>query len=381
LCWASAFWIKPFVIVPAVFVWLASLLLARRSGTRLAVLLADAVGLLAGGLLAGLLGVAWMGWSGTLTPFLDVFLHWNGEYLASHQAIPVFKRCLVPLDGLDGWHFLHALAVPQALSLLWRAWRGGSADNTFRRQLLLAALYLGWFLQAYLVQAWVDYVQVPALLLGIALLAGSDLLPRIALLRVAVPVLLVLHFLHYSPVAEGRRLACWSRCFVEGSSPQIRDELSLTDHVGWQNLERVLRFLKEQGIEDGQVAGYHAGLSPLYFELDRRPSTRYVNFDQMLAWFPGRREEVLRTLGDSRQRYLVANVKEADRWWPEANSQTDEPRLPDDFPPEWRDSYPWNLPLLFRAGRYLVFEAKKPPAENIWPEVGFASATHETQRQ
>jgi hypothetical protein len=383
LCWAAACWIKPFVIVPAGLVWLASLLLGRRAGIRFTVLLGDAAGLLAGGLLAGLLGVAWMGWSGALAPFFDIFLRWNGEYVTSHQGVPLFKRCLVPLDGMSGWHFLHALAVPQAISLLLRAWRGSAPDNRSGRQVLLAALYLGWFVEAYFLQARVDYVQVPALLLGITVLAGSDLLPASALVRVAVPALLVLHFLVFSPLAEGRRLACWSRCFVEGSSPQLRDELTLTEHVGWQDLERVLLFLKSEGVKDGEVTCYHAGLCPLYFELDRAPSTRYVNFDQMLAWFPGHREEVRRTLADSRQRYLVADVKEVDRWWREEGPpRTDEPaRLPDNFPEQWRGWYPWNQTLLFRAGRYLVFRAAEPPREKLWPEVGFGPPPREAQQR
>jgi hypothetical protein len=371
LCWAAAFWVKPFVIVPACLVWPASVLLGRTAKTRLAVLAGDAAGLLTGGLLAGLLGIAWLGWSGALAPFLDIFLHWNGEYVAAHQGVPLLHRFLA-LEGLSGWHFLNVLGVPLAVALLVRAWRGKAADHRAQRQVLLAALYLGWFLQAYLLQARVDYVQVPALLLAIALLATSDLLPQGASLRVAIPALLVLHFCVYSPLAEGRRLGCWPRCFREGSSPQLRDDLSLTDHVGWQDLDRVLLFLQSVGAEDGQVTCYHASLCLLYFELDRAPSTRYVNFDQMLAWFPGHREEIRRTLADSRQRYLVADVKELERGWQEIEPpRTDQPpRLPDNFPPPWRDWYPWNRPVLVRAGRYLVLAADEPPADRLWPPVG-----------
>jgi hypothetical protein len=373
LFWGAAFWIKPFVIVPALLVWLASLLLARAAGARPAVLVSDAAGLLAGGLAAGTLGVAWLAWSGALAPFLDLFLHWNGEYLAAHHRVPLLHRFLA-LEGLSGWHFLNLLGVPLAVALLLRAGRGKAADGRSQRQVLLAALYLGWFVQAYFLQARVDYVQVPALLLAVALLAGSDLLPQGATLRVAIPALLLLHFVVFSPLADGRRLACWSRCFRAGSSPQLRDELSLTDHVGWQDLDRVALFLRSRGAGDGEVTCYHAGLCPLYFELNRTPSTPYVNFDQTLAWFPGHREEIRRTLAASGQRYLVADVKELERGWPESElPRTDEPpRLPDDFPPRWRDWYPWDRPVLFRAGRYLVLAADEPPADRLWPRVGFA---------
>ncbi|WP_299459941.1 hypothetical protein [uncultured Gimesia sp.] len=56
LLWATAFWIKPFVAVPALCVWFGSLLIVRQSRK----LMLDFSGLLLGGLFLGGVGICWM---------------------------------------------------------------------------------------------------------------------------------------------------------------------------------------------------------------------------------------------------------------------------------------------------------------------------------
>jgi len=41
--------------------------------------------------------------------------------------------------------------------------------------------------------------------------------------------------------------------------------------------------------------------------------------------------------------------------------------LPPEFP-DWRtDIYPWNQPVVYRSGRYVVHEVKEPKGEIVFP--------------
>src|SRR5262249_2530021 len=82
VCWGAAFWIKPFVALPALVCWALSAIRNWRDGRRLIV---DAGALLIGGVLAGLPGVVWLLLSGAWSPMWDIFLHWNPEYIAAAE--------------------------------------------------------------------------------------------------------------------------------------------------------------------------------------------------------------------------------------------------------------------------------------------------------
>src|SRR5262245_3022312 len=73
LAWGAAVWVKPHVLVPGLAVWVVSaILIARRESLRRVLL--DLAGLLAGGVVAGTAGVAWLIGTGAWPYFLDVFL-------------------------------------------------------------------------------------------------------------------------------------------------------------------------------------------------------------------------------------------------------------------------------------------------------------------
>ena len=153
--WGAAFWIKPYVIVPAVAAWLWSTLLRSRRGQSLA----DLGGLLVGGILVGAAGIAWLQATGGWPHFVETVFDWNRDYL----AVDVYEGA----SRLDvwiafayrnwPWCIAYAIAVPYALSLLARGERGPSG--------LLAAFFLGWLLQAVVLQHCYDYVHSPALML------------------------------------------------------------------------------------------------------------------------------------------------------------------------------------------------------------------------
>src|SRR5262249_8938765 len=155
LCWAAAFWIKPFVAVPALLVWLTSALLIGNWG-RLAL---DASGILAGGLAAGGVGIAWLMGTGGWPHWIECVRTLNPEYFRFDTTEGA--RWLViagVLIRFFPWILIHLAAVPLALEDLWQTVRN-------RRQAslsaLLAALYLGWLVQASFFQRQFDYVQFP----------------------------------------------------------------------------------------------------------------------------------------------------------------------------------------------------------------------------
>ncbi|MBO0697888.1 MAG: hypothetical protein J2P46_05820, partial [Zavarzinella sp.] len=140
--WGLAVWIKPHVLVPAVFVWLTSL---RYQPRRAAVF--DAAGLLAGGLIAGAAGTLWLVRTGAWSPMWDVLRNWNPEYYKWSWADTWYKVRLVSAYFAP-FSLLHFVAIPVALVAIVR--RDGSRAT-------LAALYLGWLAQATLVQKTFDY--------------------------------------------------------------------------------------------------------------------------------------------------------------------------------------------------------------------------------
>ena len=165
--WAAACWIKPFVAVPALVVWLVS----AREGWRPAGwrrLATDFAGMLVGGLAVGAAGVGWLVWTGAWPAFYEVMFVWNREYFthnvhgADSKMAPVwFAVRFFP------WILIHLFAVPLAVAAVWRPGKPVPP--------LLAACYLGWLLQAVVLQHLFDYVHVPPLLLGLTVLAADAL--------------------------------------------------------------------------------------------------------------------------------------------------------------------------------------------------------------
>jgi hypothetical protein len=430
LCWGAAFWIKPFVAVPALACWLLSAALRPGPGRRLAL---DAAGVLGGGLAAGALGAAWLAASGTWPYFWDVMLNWNPEY--GRQSVPLGERVLIlftwaPPPSLPAaqrpsapesfvwdvvqngnpWALAHLLAVPAAVTAVVRAVRGGAARAAgrpaLRRRALLGALYLGWVTQVVVLQRWYQYIQTPAVLLALAVAADWGWAARRSLLPAALFTGLVLAAAGRYHVLEWEGRSLWLRCLMEGSTPELRDDLTWTrygDTTDWADLAEVARYLRrlpedvpplvavsaaaglaqpvgrpwntlgavaaaerraKAGLHDGELTCYHNTTHPLHLELKLRPSTRFLHFITVLDGFPGRREEVLRELAASGQRYVVSDLLAVGVQVP--SPLTDPLKLPAEFPKGWAKYYPWTQPIVFRSGRYLVHRVTRPVGA-IWP--------------
>jgi hypothetical protein len=166
------------------------------------------------------------------------------------------------------------------------------------------------------------------------------------------------------PVLWPERLALWARCIREGSSYELRDRLALNDGIGrtdWQDLARVAEFLGAQGAGDREVTCYHDSTHPLYLMLGREPSTRYLHFHFMLEAFPAHRPTIRDQLNHSGHRYVVSDLRTVYRHRHELRRTGDsERRLPAGFPKQLGRTFPWDQPVVYRAGRYVVHRVEHP---------------------
>ena len=331
--WAAAFWVKPFVGVPAVACWLASFAAGGRK------ILGDTAAVVAGSAVVLAAGLAWLMASGAWPHFWDVFLRWNPEYLSNSAGL--MRRTRFLIRAFVPWSLIHLVAVPLAVRGLIR----GPKDA------FPAAFYLGWLIQAAYVQKGFDYILASAVPPALALLApllarsASEGVPRSRFgLVTCVLVAFVAVAAYRHPLTRHDRLSAWPLCWREGSSAEVRDRLKLvTDRNApdWSDLARVADYLCGQGVRDGDVTCYNNSTHPLYLMMGMRPSTRVLHYDTILMCFPSRREEVRRMLDASGHRYVVSDLRAA----------------PSSLPEDSRGAFPWSLPAAFRAGRYLVHEA------------------------
>jgi hypothetical protein len=355
--WGGAFWVKPFVALPALACWLTGLALSGRAGRPWR---ADAAALAAGALLALAPGLAWLWRSGSWPPFCNVLLHWDPEY--NSNAPGLLERTRLVYRALRPWGFVHLAAVPVAVVVLVRAVRGWAAPPG--GEALLAAFSLGWLVQAAYVQKGYDYSLASALPPALALVAGRPWWPGRFRLGWAVLAVFAALAAWRHPLLQADRPALWVRCWQEGSSPALRDRLKSDlgpNAPDWADLERVADYLRRRHPGDGEVTCYNNTTHPLYLALDLRPSTPFLHFNTVLACFPSRREEVRRALAASRQRYVVSDLRAVpplDKEGALAQRPGRPLALPPAFPGDMTGTFPWSLPVVFRAGRYLVHEAK-----------------------
>jgi hypothetical protein len=342
LLWGAAFWIKPFVAIPALACWLASAREVARAGRGRRLIL-DGLLCIAGGVAAGAAGCAWLAATGAWADFWEVMLVWNHEYVV--RDVSGGQRWLMAAGfavRLFPWWLIHLPAVLLACRDLRR---GGG------RGVLLAALYVGWLVQAVVLQHLFDYVHVPALLLAITVLCRHGAADEPAGARAAFAALLVLVVAFGMAGRTRVRLALWDRCLREGGSAELRDRLTLVPRANWTDLEQVGAFLKEQQVRDGELTCFSMRTLPVYMDLGLRPSTRYFLLHNILANAPRQRGRVYAELGASRQRYLLCDMTTT-TWKPGRGPVGDQFRSGE---------------VAFRAGRYVVF-ALDGPSTPAWIE-------------
>jgi len=348
-CWAGACLFKPFVLIPALACWLVSALLIRQGSRRWGrALAADLVGLLAGGLLVGATWQAWLLASGSWSHYWHNFFEYRADYYARASAWQ--DRLLLVFTWIMPWTLIHLAGLLAAVLTLLLGLNPGPRSkppvpaDARPAGALLAALYLGWLVQANYIQSQTAYQVLPTVFLGIALLAGYvGALPvrRIAwvgLFGAAIIAALC------EPAVRPERLRLWGRCWREGSSAELRNGLTLDAGYFWSpdwvELERVADFLRAQGAGDGEVTCYAASTTHLYTELGLRPSTPYLYPSVYVALFPNHRAVITQAIRDSAQRFIVTDTRELGP--------------PPDPGDEKAYAYPVSEPVVFEAGRYHV---------------------------
>jgi hypothetical protein len=375
--WGCAVWIKPHVLVPALLVWLVSLRFqARRDAVR------NALGLAIGGLLVGVAGSAWLVATGAWGPMWDVLLNWNHEYYKWSWGELGYKVRLVSAYFAP-FSLLHFVAVPVALIALLRR------DPS---RALLAALYLGWLAQATFVQKVFDYAHAPPTLLGLAVLAAHrwPVGPIFLAWCVAAGIvnetagksewfsrlershkLTVRTVLPHHPIAQRDRLELWGRCWHDGSW-ELKDRLTFYPYIHcaphWADLERVAEFLRTKDLKDHELICWHDSTHSLYVTLGIKPGIRYPHVITAMK-FRSKLDVIRREAFESPARYVVSDLVPVSYLHPfgPAPPPGRTNALPPEFPEWGQDVYPWNQPVVFRAGRYFVHEVREPRGEIDFP--------------
>lgn len=337
--WALAFWIKPFIAVPGLVCIVLSWMLKRAS---LRSVFRDMRGILCGGLAIGTAGLAWLLANGAWPHFIDTMTRWNPEYFAAGKGRWTVERLLDVLSRFQPWMWLHTLAVPVALFVLGRAvWH---RKRPFRETTLamLSGLYLGWLVQSLTLQHLMDYIHVPAVMLAIAVLAGCQWGVPNPFRAVATFAFLGLAAF-MSPLMSPQRLATWSQCVEEGSTPQVRMALTDVAFPDYENMERVIDFLQSQNASDYEVTCYNVHSIHIYDRLAQKPSTRYLSLSSLLSLFPARSSDIHTAVTSSRQKFVVTEILESTQ----QNDGVD-PSVAQ------ADRFPWRHPVIFEAGNYRV---------------------------
>jgi hypothetical protein len=370
--WGTAFLMKPFVAVPAVLTWLVgAALVLRRRKRALGLVFLDGLATCSGGFLIIGLAAGWLWRSGNWPYFIQA-MEWNDEYFwGSESLMARTERMLkfaffadpIPMGAI------HLVAVPAAiativLTLVRGRWakadtsrepqpgEGGHEGGGSAAPALIASFYLAWTIQANYLQRQFDYHMVPAILLGIALLAGQRWFWRSTFVQfIVLPACLIVPAVEH-PLFRPFRVALWPRCVCEGSTPQLRDWLGLEIHQvanpSWQEMEPVATYLRDHDVRDRELTCYGTSAVSLYMQLDVKPSTRYVLLWAIIRFFPTHLNEIRANLIASPQRFAVCDER-------------DMPLSPGSG--AW---YPWSEPVVFRSGRYQIRRIRSVQPLRIW---------------
>lgn len=347
--WGVAFWIKPHVAIPAIAVIGTDIVTAANRSRRCI----ETLFVIGGGLLAALPGVAWLVSTGAWEHFWEMMLEWNPEYMRAGRERQSLYRWTLMFRRFYPWWFVHLVAVPTALLTLKNRLNSrqpqrvrtsnnhstdaSMADQHNRSQTLLAALYVGWLVQSLALQHAMDYIHVPAIILGMLLLVNQSWMFPMAPRKLALGAFLLLALIN-SPMLRTQRLAMWTTCWTEGSSSKVRATLAHGNFPQWNDIEAVTDFLKQHQVADGELTCVNVHSVHLFRELDVQPATRYWCMSILQELFPSRSESITRTVQQSATRFIVTEARES--------GVHNDGLLP--------SAYPWNLPVVFQSGSYRV---------------------------
>lgn len=356
--WGAAVWLKPHVALVGASVICVSAFAEWRWRRTCAGCFREFVWTISGGMLIGTMGSVWLIQHGAWTYLWTTLTEWNPEYLASSANRWSWGRLWSIQDRLLPWSLIHLAAIPIAARTLWRlakTTREEVEECLPAAQVVLSAAYLAWVGQTLLLQHLFDYVHVPAIVLGATLVATScarmhfwatSTMPRLALAASAMVAV--------SVGSSASRLPAWPLVVLKGDTTASRAALAQLPVPDWRALDDVRNFLVSQRIHDGELTAYHTHTIHLYPMLGIRPSTRYAFTETHLRLFPSRSSLIQKALDASNQRFVLSSLLEAglDSGQIAASNSVESWR--DRCPPESLDRFPFNQPVVFRSGPYLV---------------------------
>jgi hypothetical protein len=370
LVWSVGFWIKPFVIVPALGCWVMSAIHAKRHG-RKRLLVLDGLMVFSGGLASGAAGVWWLWQSGSWPYFRDIFFVWNWDYVGFDMTEDLGWLFIAgSFVRFFPWVLVHLMAIPLAVQLLWSGANAGTGKSDVR---LTAMFYLAWLFQAVALQHFFDYIQLPAIFLGLVLVAWRGATtPQVILKSCLLAFFILCPVLRY-PSQLAQRLPFWERSLREGSSAEVKDGLTLLPRVEWRDLKKVEDFLRERHVQDGELTCFSIQTISLYNALEVLPSMRHLILQANFTIFSSHRDQIREEVDASLQQYVVVDLWNLDVPYRDIPGEAGDTDLPDwIFPKNYKHLYPEPHILFFRAGRYVVFVPRERFQQNLHTSRSYA---------
>ncbi len=431
--WGVAVWIKPHCVLMAAGVWVVTTRRIALTGSRLwRIFAADLLGNIAGGLIVGLLGIAWLIGSGTWPYFWEVVTVWAPEYSA-RATVEFDDRLAQELHWFPPWSLALVITVPLAVlsildAALWSnpdaadqpgpvgrllpawLWDGEVSSRARFARGTLAALYLVWAFQSFLIQRLFIYAHLTELFLMFGLWAAHRwAMPAIGILWIAITSAIWLiadadpafrerllsiasdkyasadaiveRYVVRHSLTDSARLRNWPDCWRFGLPAQEQYALwdrtaLLHEHgaaIGWEELGEVAEFLRKQDVKDGELIAWHDTPHALYLMLAIKPGLRYfhLNTIKMIGEKSRERVQAELTATEGIARFAVSDLESYTlRVPPEVRrAYMGPPRdqdhlVPPGLPAEIQSGFPFNQPTVFRSrggnGRYIVHRLVPP---------------------
>ncbi|MBL8812104.1 MAG: hypothetical protein JNM43_18205 [Planctomycetaceae bacterium] len=382
--WATAFWLKPFIALPALLVIVST---AATTGNARQWSIETAMVLL-GGATTGAAGIFWMIQNGCWSAFTTMMLEWNGDYYQSGRSRWTMDRLLAHTQRFSPWIILHLpaawLATSTLISPIVRRIRSGMQAGLPRRvlevstaTLVLRALYAGWIVQCLLFQQLFDYVYVPAMILAISVCLQA-LIPVAAGIRLpqgtvctrptcvvsGVVLLWLMLSVPGSALMQSHRLRAWSPCvaaLVTGNLDSThRDAIAQTPFPRWTELTSMMEHLETSGVKPQRLMAYSGNLIHVYPGLHQMPPTRFVYLDALARCFPAKRQEMLKAVELADVDYVLADLQE-DGW---EETPAEGCLLPAEISASSAAlPFPWNQTPVFRSGSYVLLRCDQQTGE------------------
>lgn len=353
MLWGAGCLVKPFVILPAAAVWLVSLFSLWNRTCDRKNLATDVAGILVGGLAMLALWQAWLVSQGTWEAYWQNYGEFGKHYYANGPGMTI--RVWNCFTKMLPWGIVWLVAAPVAAITLLKSNRHKSDPA----RVLLAGCYIGWLFQASFIQMMNDYNLVPAILLGLTLIAAwLDQERDAGRLRVALGGTIILVEMAIVSVAfSSDRLAAWSSCWNVANDAQLKDRIRTPGAMQTSvELEQVSDFLRSQEVDDQDVLAYNVFTIHLLPSLDIRPASRFLQPHFMLLVFSAKREEMLQEMKLGKQRFIVTDAQALGLSPEQAREECPDAPLafPPDTNPEAVSQWPYSEPVVFRSGRYYV---------------------------